>query len=107
MQAPLARLRAKLLAEMKGRIQPQDTGVPMPDGPYAYRRRFVPGGEISSTSATRVTAETRRSCDGDALAKGKPYFAFGDTVIHSPDHRFFAYTFDDSGSESFSPGVRD
>src|SRR5262249_51801601 len=43
--APLADLRAKLVSEMKGRIDPADSGVPLRDGPYAYWSRFVPGAE--------------------------------------------------------------
>ena len=107
-QAPLAPLRAKLAAEMKGRMQPQDVGVPMPDGPYAYWRKFVPGGEfVVHVRAPRDGGDEEVLVDGNALAKGKPYFAWGDTRIHSPDHRYFAYTFDDSGSESFTLAVRD
>ena len=107
-QAPLAPLRARLVAEMKGRIQPQDTGVPMPDGPYAYWRKFVPGGEhLVHVRAPRDGGDEEVLVDGNVLAKGKPYFALGDTRIHSPDHRYFAYTFDDSGSESFTLAVRD
>ena len=93
---------------MKGRIQPQDTGVPMPDGPYAYWRKFVPGGEhLVHVRAPRDGGDEEVLVDGNVLAKGKPYFAFGDTRIHSPDHRYFAYTFDDSGSESYTLMVRD
>ena len=107
-QAPLAPLRAKLAAEMKGRMQPQDSGVPMPDGPYAYWRKFVPGGEyIVHVRAPRDGGAEEILVDGNELAKGKPYFAWGDTRIHSPDHRYFAYTFDDSGAESFTLAVRD
>src|SRR5262245_24573057 len=107
-QAPLADLRAKLTAEMKGRIQPQDTGVPMPDGPYAYWRKFVPGGEhIIHVRAPRDGGDEEVLADGNELAKGRGYFAFGDVRIHSPDHRYFAYTFDDSGSESYTLVVRD
>jgi oligopeptidase B len=107
-QAPLAGLRATLVAEMKGRIQPQDAGVPMPDGPYSYWRKFVPGGEhIIYVRAPRGGGDEEVLVDGNELAKGRPYFAFGDTRIHSPDHRYFGYTFDDSGSESFTLVVRD
>ena len=107
-QAPLAGLRARLVAEMKGRLQPQDTGVPMPDGPYAYWRKFVAGAEyIVHVRAPRDGGDEEVLVDGNVLAKGRPYFAFGDTRIHSPDHRYFAYTFDDSGSESYTLVVRD
>jgi oligopeptidase B len=107
-QAPLAGLRAKLVAEMKGRIQPQDAGVPMPDGPYAYWRKFVPGGEhVIHVRAPRDGGDEEVLADGNELARGRAYFAFGETRIHSPDHRYFAYTFDDSGSESYTLVVRD
>lgn len=107
-QAPLAALRARLVAEMKGRIQPQDTGVPMPDGRYAYWRKFVPGGEhLVHVRAPREGGDEEVLVDGNELAKGRPYFAFGDVRHHSPDHRYFGYTFDDSGSESYTLMVRD
>ena len=106
-QAPLAGLRARLVAEMKGRIQPQDSGVPMPDGPYAYWRKFVPGGEhVIYVRAPRDGGDEEVLADGNALAKGREYFAFGDGR-QSPDHRYFAYMFDDSGSESYALVVRD
>ncbi len=45
MLAPLAGLRAKLIEEMKGRIEQFDSGVPMLYGPYAYWSRYMPGAE--------------------------------------------------------------
>jgi oligopeptidase B len=38
-------LQAKLFAEMKGRIKEDDSGVPQPDGDFAYYRRYVEGGQ--------------------------------------------------------------
>ena len=107
-QAPLAALRAKLVAEMKGRLQPQDVGVPMPDGPYAYWQKYVAGGEhLVVVRAPRDGGNEEVLVDGNMLAEGKPYFAFGDSRSHSPEHSYFAYTFDDSGSESYTLQVRD
>ena len=107
-QAPLAGLRAKLVAEMKGRIQPQDIGVPMPDGPYAYWQKYVAGAEhVIFVRAPRDGGDEEVLVDGNVLAEGKPYFAFGDSYAHSPNHRYFAYLIDDSGSESFTLLVRD
>jgi oligopeptidase B len=34
--APLSGLRAKLVEEMKSRLDPDQSEVPTPDGPYAY-----------------------------------------------------------------------
>src|SRR5262249_15573423 len=44
--------------------------------------------------------------DGDAMAKGLPYFDFGATR-HSPDHRLEAWSADIRGSEFFTIRVRD
>jgi oligopeptidase B len=106
--APLTDFRARLVAEMKGRLQPQDSGVPMPDGPYSYWQKFVAGGEhLVMVRAPRDGGEEEVLVDGNVLAQGRPYFAFGESSRHSPDHRHFAYTIDDSGAESFALLVRD
>src|ERR687898_26906 len=44
--------------------------------------------------------------DGDAMAKGLPYFDFGGTR-HSPDHRLEAWSADVRGSEFFTIRIRD
>src|SRR5205809_1021645 len=44
--------------------------------------------------------------NGDAMAKGLPYFDFGGTR-HSPDHRLEAWSADVRGSEFFTIRVRD
>ena len=43
--------------------------------------------------------------DGDALARGKPFFRLGATS-HSPDHRLLAWTSDEPGSEFYTARVR-
>ena len=88
-QAPLAGLRAKLVAEMKGRIQPQDIRRADARRSVCVLAKIRPRRRASSsTSARRATAgDEEVLVDGNALAKGKPYFAFGDYRIHSPDHR--------------------
>ncbi len=40
--APLSGLRVKLVEEMKGRIEQDESGVPSPDGPYAYWSKYAP-----------------------------------------------------------------
>ena len=44
--------------------------------------------------------------DGPALAAGKSYFLFGQ-AHHSPDHRHYAYTVDETGAESHDLRIRD
>ena len=105
--APLSGLRVQLLEEMKGRIEQDDSSVPLPDGPYVYWRKFVPGAEYPQLMrAPRGGGAEELLLDGAALAAGKAYFSFGD-YRHSPDHRLYAYTVDETGSESYGLHVRD
>jgi oligopeptidase B len=89
--APLADLRARLVQDMKGRIEQEDSGVPLRDGEYAYWRRFVRGAEHPQIMRSRADGSGEEVLlDGSTLAAGKPYFSFGDTQ-HSPNHRLLAY----------------
>lgn len=105
--APLADLRRTLVAEMRGRIKESDSSVPEPDGPFAYVTRFREGGEHPLVCRTpREGGEEAILLDGDALAQGHGYFAFGD-VEASPDHARLAWGCDTEGSESYVVRVRD
>ena len=106
--APLAELRAKLVAEMKGRIPPADSGVPLPDGPFMYWAKYLSGAEQAQiVRAPRNGGPEELLVDGNVLAQGRSYFDFGESRRHSPDHRFYAYTIDETGSETFTLLVRD
>lgn len=105
--APLSASRAGLVAEMKGRIEQNDTGVPVPDGPYAYWQKYLPGAEHPQlVRAPRAGGAEELLVDGAALAKGKAYFKLGDDRA-SPDHRLYAYLVDLTGSENFTLHLRD
>jgi oligopeptidase B len=105
--APLADLRAKLVREMKGRIQQDASEVPMPDGPYAYWAKFRRGAEHARiVRAPRDGGAEQLLLDADALASGKAFFSLG-AHQHSPDHRLFAYLVDVTGNESRDLRVRD
>jgi len=107
LMADTAELRAKLFAEMKGRIKEDDSTVPMKDGPYAYGSSFRQGGEQPRYFRTpRDGGVDEILLDGDAEAEGKPYFRLGG-VDHSADHRKLLWAFDDKGSEFFTLRVRD
>ena len=107
MLAPLSGLRVKLVEEMKERIEPDDSGVPLPDGPYAYWRKYVPGAEHPRiVRAPSGGGPEQILLDGPTLAAGKSYFSFGE-YHHSPDHRLCAYTVDETGSESYDLRIRD
>ena len=59
-------LRVKLVEEMKGRIEPDESGVPVPDGPYAYGANTSARGRSSAHRARADAAAGRsRSCSTD------------------------------------------
>ena len=105
--APLQALQKTLVAEMRGRIKEDDSSVPQPDGPFAYLWKFREGGQHEAIGRMpRDGGEVQVLLDGDAMAKGLPYFDFGGTR-HSPDHRLEAWSADVRGSEFFTIRVRD
>ena len=101
-----AALQEALFAEMKGRIKEDDSTVPDPDGPYTYYVRYRKGGQHPLfCREPRNGGAEQLLLDGDALARGKPFFRLGATV-HSPDHRLLAWTSDEPGSEFYTARVR-
>jgi oligopeptidase B len=103
---PTRALQKTLVAEMRGRIKEDDSGVPQPDGPFAYLWKYREGGQHSLIGRMpRDGGEAEVILDGDALAKASAYFHFGGTR-HSPDHRLEAWSADLRGSEYFTLRVR-
>ncbi len=103
---PTKDLQKTLVAEMRGRIKEDDSGVPTPDGPFAYLWKFREGGQHQQIGRTpRDGGEMQAILDGDALAKASDYFKFGGTR-HSPDHKLEAWSADVRGSEYFTVRVR-
>jgi oligopeptidase B len=105
--ADTAALQEKLFAEMKGRIEEDESTVPSADGPYAYFVRYRKGGQrpiVCREPRQGGSAETL--LDGDALGAGKSYFRLGG-FSHSPDHKLLAWSVDETGSEFNTIRVRD
>jgi oligopeptidase B len=104
--APTAALQKTLVAEMRGRIKEDDSGVPMPDGAFAYSWQYRPGGQHEQVGRTpRDGGDFHTVLDGDALARTSDYFKFGGRR-HSPDHKLLAWSADLRGSEYFTLRVR-
>jgi oligopeptidase B len=104
--ADTASLQAVLFAEMKARIKEDDSTVPEPDGAHAYYVRYRSGGQHPLLCRQpRDGGAESLLLDGDALARGKPFFRFGGSC-HSPDHRLLAWTADQTGSELYTARVR-
>ncbi|MBT6095621.1 MAG: S9 family peptidase [Rhodospirillaceae bacterium] len=105
--APLEGDIEALFEEMKGRIKQDDSSVPLPDGPWAYYRRYRDGGEHPLfCRQPRDGGEEALMFDGDAEAKGQAYFKLA-ACEHSPDHRYLAHAADLNGSEIYTLKVRD
>jgi oligopeptidase B len=105
---PLEGLKARLVAEMRGRIKEDDESVPVRDGPYDYAIRHREGGQhplVVRRPADRDDGESIL-IDGDALAEGHAFFKLGPWRV-SPDHRLLAWSADEAGSEFLTIRIRD
>ena len=104
--APLQKLKKQLLKEMRGRIKEEDSDPPQPDGAYDYYTRTRENGqhEVICRRPRGGGPETVL-LDGDALAKGKPFFSLAGAA-HSPDHALLAWSADDKGSELHDIRIR-
>jgi oligopeptidase B len=100
-------LQDALFAEMKGRIEEDESTVPSADGRYAYYVRYREGGQHPIVCRQpREGGSAQVLLDGDALGAGKSYFRLGG-VRHSPDHALLAWSSDEAGSEFDTIRVRD
>ena len=111
MLAPSAALRDTLLAEMKGRLKPDDATVPYRLDGWWYQQRFVPGGEYPVWSrrqggAAGPEGPEQVMFDGNSLARGGGYFSLRVADI-SPDARLALYAVDTVGRRFYTLRVRD
>lgn len=104
---PQSMLVEALFEELKGRVPPEDSSVPYPDGAFDYWWAFDKGAQYRNWyRRPRGGGEARLILSEPALADGKAYFRLGSFSV-SPDGRRLAYSYDDSGDERFSLIVRD
>ncbi len=105
--ATTAGLQTTLVAEMRARLEEDDSEPPQTDGPWAYFTRYRPGGQHRLVCRRpRDGGEETTLLDGDALAAGKAFFSL-DAAAHAPDHAKLAWAADDLGSELLTIRVRD
>lgn len=102
---PLQPLKDEIFAEMKGRLEPNSRGVPMPDGAFAYFHIYREGDQHGAFVRHDLSMQTPADeivLDLDVLAKADEsgFFDIGDTT-HSYDHKWLAYSIDRKGSESY------
>ncbi len=103
MMAPLQALQGRLVAEMRSRIQEDDSTPPVYDQGWWYWREFKSGGEYPVLMRQRGSPERPDSraarqvvLDQPALAAGRAYYRVGSTAV-SPDGQILAWTEDTGG----------
>jgi len=103
---PAQPLADRIYSEIRGRIKEDDTGVPTPDGPFAYNMRMAEGEQypiLVRTPRDGGDEEVLLDCNAEA---GDGYFGFGGGE-HDFAHRLLAWSADRNGSEYYTIRVRD
>lgn len=103
---PTAELQDRIYKEIRGRIKEDDSGVPSPDGPWAYNSRMLEGKQYPQVVRTPRAggAETvLLDCNVEA---GEDYFGFAG-ADHDMSHRYLAWAADRAGSEYYDIVIRD
>ncbi|WP_449396538.1 S9 family peptidase [Devosia riboflavina] len=103
---PTADLQDKIYKEIRGRIKEDDSGIPSPDGAWAYNSRMLEGKQYPQVVRTprEGGAETvLLDCNVEA---GEEYFGFAG-ADHDMSHRYLAWAADRAGSEYYDVVVRD
>ncbi|KAL6778529.1 hypothetical protein ACKKBF_B15125 [Auxenochlorella protothecoides x Auxenochlorella symbiontica] len=122
MLADTEALQEALTAEMRGRIQEADEGVPTRYGQYQYysrtlegqqysvhcRRRLGPGAGArpSETDALDPSQPEEVLLDENAEARAHAFYMVGGFEV-SPNHELLAYAVDTVGGEKFTLHVKD
>lgn len=104
--APLKGLRAKLYAEMRGRVVADDASVAVYEDGWWVWRQFEPGNEHPRLLRRRGTPERPDAgaraevlLDVPRMAIAQPYYALGAVAV-SPDGEWLAWSEDTGGRRS-------
>ncbi|GHA29587.1 peptidase S9 [Devosia pacifica] len=103
---PTEALRETIYGEIRGRIKEDDSGVPTPDGPWAYNSRMRTGQQyplIVRTPRDGGDEQILLDCNEEA---GEGYFGFAGAE-HDFSHRFMSWAADRAGSEYYDIAIRD
>ncbi len=104
--APTAGLQDAIYKEIRGRIKEDDSGVPSPDGAWAYNSRMLEGKQyplIVRTPRDGGEEQVLLDCNVEA---GEEYFGFAG-ASHDPSHTILAWAADRAGSEYYDIVLRD
>ena len=103
---PTAALQDKIFWEIRGRIKEDDSGIPTPDGPWAYNSRMLEGKQYPLIVRTpREGGEEQVLLDCNVEA-GDGYFGFAG-ASHDPSHKLMTWAADRQGSEYYTIHIRD
>lgn len=107
-------LSETIFEEMKNRLEPEESDVPVPDGAFAYYHRFRKGDQHGIYARRSVNTVTRKPSgneeillDADALAAKTPGFFDLGTFEHSQDHSKIAFSIDNKGAENYEIFIAD
>jgi oligopeptidase B len=108
MLAPLTDQEDALFAELTGRLQPDETSVPVLHHGYWYTTRFTAGQEYPRFVRRRDAEDAPEEIllDVNAMASGHDYFQVGSYEV-SPDGRLLAYTQDAVGRRQYHLFIKD
>lgn len=99
-------LQDAIYKEIRGRIKEDDSGIPTPDGPYAYFSKMLEGKQYPQLVRTPRDGGDETillDCNDEA---GEDYFGFGG-ASHDPAHELLLWSADRKGSEYYTIFVRD
>jgi len=104
-----AGLQETIYKEIRGRIKEDDSGIPTPDGPFAYFARMLEAKQyplLVRTPRDGGEETVLLDCNVEAVEAEGAYFGFGG-ASHSPDHKLLAWSADRNGSEYYTIRVRE
>lgn len=100
-------LQETLFLSMKKRIVTQETSPELQDGDWLYYSRFEKNQEYKSYYRKSIYDQHEILLfDPNLEAQHNRYYKIG-SVLHSPDHRYLAYTEDTQGSEVWQIQIKD
>ena len=99
-------LSKKIYQEIRGRIKEDNTGIPTPDGEYAYFSKMLKGKQYAQLIRTARNGKEQTILLDCNVEAGSDYFGFGG-ASHSPDHALLLWSADKKGSEYYTISIRD
>ncbi|MEO5805998.1 S9 family peptidase [Devosia sp.] len=103
---PTAATQDTIYKEIRGRIKEDDSGIPSPDGPWAYNSRMLEGKQYPQIVRTPRDGGPELILLDCNIEAGDGYFGFGGAE-HDLSHRYLAWCADRAGSEYYDVVIRD